>query len=379
MKEKVDIELDRLLKERLIEPVKFAKWASPIVPILKPNKTVRICGDYRLTCNKALILDKYPLPKIEELLSSLSGGKYFSKLDMSNAYMQLSLDEESKDLTTINTHRGLFRYNRLCFGIASAPGIFQRTLESVLGRIPGVAIFLDDILISGKSKEDHVEKVRLVLRKLNDAGLKLSKNKCTWLAREVEYLGYKLDEFGIHPTNAKLEAIKNAPVPKDVTQLQAYLGLLNFYRKFLPKASTFLEPLNKLLRAKEKWVWGKAQHDAFEKSKEVLLNSTLLVHYDPCLPITVSADSSSYGIGAVLSHTINGVERPVYFISRTLTETERRYSQLEREALALVFAVKRFHYYLWGQEFKLVTDHKPLLGLFQSNKCIPPMASGRIQ
>ena len=379
LREKVDLELDRLLKENIIEPVKYSKWAAPVVPVMKPNKTVRLCGDYRLTCNKALLLDKYPLPKVEELFGSLAGGKCFSKLDMSQAYMQLSLDDQSKDLTTINTHRGLFRYNRLCFGIASAPGIFQRTIESVLGRIPGVAIFLDDILISGKTKREHLAKVRLVLQKLEGAGLRLSKAKCTWVTEKVEYLGYKIDALGIHPTNAKLEAIKKAPAPKDVSQLKAYLGLLNFYRKFIPKAATLLEPLNKLLRSKEKWRWDKDQEEAFEKSKAALLKSTLLVHYDPKLPITVSADSSSYGVGAVLSHRIDGIDRPVYFVSRTLTQVKRRYSQVEREALALVFAVKRFHFYLWGQKFKLVTDHKPLLGLFTANKCIPTMASGRIQ
>ena len=379
LREKVDVEIDKLLKDEIIEPVKYAKWAAPIVPVLKPNKSVRICGDYCITCNKALILDKYPLPKVEELFGSLAGGQYFSKLDMSQAYMQLSLDEESKDLTTINTHRGLFRYNRLCFGIASAPGIFQRTMESVLGRIPGVAIFLDDILISGKTKREHLARLRLVLRKLEDAGLKLSKAKCTWLTEQVEYLGYKIDSSGIHPTNEKLEAIKNAPAPKDTSQLKAYLGLLNFYQKFIPKAATLLEPLNKLLRSDVKWVWNREQEVAFEKSKEALINSTVLVHYDPSLPITVSADSSSYGVGAVLSHRIDGVDRPVYFVSRTLTEVERRYGQVEREALALVFAVKRFHFYLWGQKFKLITDHKPLLGLFTANKCIPTMASGRIQ
>ena len=379
LREKVDVELDRLLKAGIIEPVKYSQWAAAVVPVLKPNKTVRLCGDYRLTCNKALLLDKYPLPKVEELFGSLAGGKYFSKLDMSQAYMQLSLAESSKDLTTINTHRGLFRYNRLCFGIASAPGIFQRTMESVLGRIPGVAIFLDDILVSGENKAEHLAKVKLVLQKLEDAGLRLSKTKCTWVTKQVEYLGYKIDAMGIHPTNAKLEAIQKAPAPTDVTQLKAYLGLLNFYRKFIPKAATLLEPLNLLLRSNEKWNWGKEQEKAFEDSKTALLDSTLLVHFDPKLPITVSADSSSYGVGAVLSHRIDGVDRPVCFVSRSLTEVERRYAQVEREALALVFAVKRFHFYLWGQKFKLVTDHKPLLGLFNANKSIPIMASGRIQ
>ena len=379
LKEKVESELEKLQEENIITPVTHSKWAAPIVPVLKQNKSVRICGDYRLTCNKALLIDRYPIPRVDELLGTLAGGKYFTKLDMSQAYMQLTLDNSSKPLTTINTHKGLFEYNRLCYGIASAPGIFQRTMESLLGGIAGVALFLDDILISGKTKKEHIERLRMVLGRLRDAGVKLGKDKCTWMTTSVEYLGYIVDDKGIHPTEDKLKAIKEAPAPKDETQLRSYLGLLNFYRKFLPRAATVLEPLNKLLRSKESFSWGREQQLAFAESKELLMNSTALVHYDPKLPIVVSADSSSYGIGAVMSHRIDNVDRPVYFISRTLTETERNYPQLEREALALVFAVKKFHYYLWGQAFTLITDHKPLLGVFSPDKHISPMASGRIQ
>ena len=355
-------------------------WAAPVVPVLKSNGSVRLCGDYKLTVNKAAKMDTYPIPSLHDMFSGLAGGVVFSKLDMSQAYAQLCLDEPSKKYTVINTHRGLFQYNRLSFGISSAPGIFQRAMEELLRDIPGVFCYLDDILVTGSSKEEHDKSLRLVLLSLQSAGLKLRLEKCSIGVSSVTYLGYLIDGEGIHPTEEKVKAITEAPEPTNTTQLRAYLGLLNFYRRFLPQAASHLEPLNRLLKANTSWTWDKEQELAFQKSKELLLNSEALVHFDPKLPLVVVADSSAYGIGAVLCHVVDEVERPICFVSRTLTSAERNYSQLEKEALALVFALRKFHYYLWGQaNFTLITDHKPLLGIFSPTKSIPPMASGRIQ
>ena len=306
--------------------------------------------------------------------------KIFSKLDMSQAYCQLQLDDNSKDITVINTHKGLFRYNRLCFGISAAPGIFQRTMEQLLQNIPGVLCYLDDILICGATEAEHRSRLHTVLTRLQKAGLKLRLSKCSFRVPEVSYLGYRIDAAGLHPTDDKVKAIVEAPAPTNVKQLESYLGVFNFYRRFVPNASTILEPLNQLRRSGVPWRWGEEQKSAFLKSKQHLLNSQVLVHFDPKLPISVVADSSSYGIGAVLSHIIDGQERPVCFASKTLLPAERNYPQVEREALAIVFALKYFHTYLWGQpKFRVVTDHKPLLGLFSPTKPISPMASGRIQ
>ena len=380
MRAKVDKELDRLVSEGTITPITYSPWAAPIVPVLKSDNSIRICGDYKLTANKAARLDTYPIPRIEDLFSSLSGGKLFSKLDMSQAYAQLRLDDESKPYTIINTQKGLFQYNRLCFGISSAPGIFQRAMEDLLRDQDGVSCYLDDILISGSSPEEHDRRLTNVLNCLQSAGLRLKWDKCQIGLKEVQYLGFRIDGEGIHPSESKVEAIVKAPEPKDVSQLRAFLGLLNFYRKFIPKASTLLEPLNSLLRSKVTWHWDSEQRNAFEASKKALLNSNLLVHFDPSKPLVLVADSSSYGVGAVLCHLIDGVERPICFASRTLTSTERNYSQLEKEALAIVYALRQFHFYLWGQSnFTLITDHKPLLGLFGQDKPISPMSSGRIQ
>lgn len=380
MKPRLDKALDALIEEKIISPVTYSKWAAPVVPVVKADNTIRVCGDYKLTANKAIKLDTYPIPKPEDLFSTLSGGKFFSKLDMSQAYCQLQLDEKSKEVTVINTHRGLFRYNRLCFGISAAPGIFQRAMEQLVQGTPGVLCYLDDILICGANKGEHQHRLEEVLAKLQDAGVRLKLSKCSFRVPEVSYLGYKIDASGLHPTEDKVKAITEAPAPNNVKQLESFLGVFNFYRRFVPNASSVLEPLNRLRRSGVPWQWGKEQREAFVEAKQLLLSSQVLVHFNPKLPISVVADSSSYGLGAVLSHIIDGHERPVCFASRTLLPAERNYPQVEREALAIVFALRHFHNYLWGQpKFRVVTDHKPLLGLFSPTKPISPMASGRIQ
>ena len=331
-----------------------------------------------MKANKSIFVEKYPIPHPERLFSKLAGCKKFSKLDLSSAYSQLMLDDSSKEITTINTPRGLFQYNRLSFGLCSSPGIFQRTMDQILKDLPGVLCYLDDVLIGGGTKEELDNRVRQVLKRFSDNNFRLKIEKCEWSMDSISYLGYIIDANGIHPSSEKIAAISGAPAPKNVKELQSYLGLLNFYRKFLPNASTLLEPLNSLLRNDKEWVWGSEQASAFKKSKEILTSDSVLVHFDPKYPIVVTADSSSYGVGAVLSLKIGSDERPVCYVSRTLNSAEKNYCQTEREALALVFAVKRFHYYLYGHHFTLVTDHKPLLGLLSLDKPIALQASGRV-
>ena len=218
LKRKVDEELDRLIKKELIQPVTNSRWAAAIVPVLKPDQSVRICGDYKLTVNKAARLDTYPIPKLEDLFSRLPRGAIFTKLD-----------EESKQFTVINTHRGLFAYNRLSFGISSAPGIFQRAMEGLLQGIPGVLCYLDDVLVSGSSESEHQERLYRVLQIMQDNMLKLEIEKCLIGVPQVSYLGYLIDKDGMHPTDTKVKAIIDAPAPRDITQLKSYLELLNFY------------------------------------------------------------------------------------------------------------------------------------------------------
>ena len=217
---KVEKELERLEKLGIIEPIQFSRWAAPIVPVLKQDKTARICGDYKLTVNQVSKLEEYPLPRVEDLFATLAGGKLFTKFERSQAYQQLLLDEDSKEYVTINTHKGLFKYNRLVFGVASSHAIFQRTMDTLLQGIPHV--YLDDILITGATEEEHLVNLEQVLKRFSDAGLRLKRSKCSFLAQSLTYLGHKITADGLCPLADKGRAIKEAPSPKNVAELRSF-------------------------------------------------------------------------------------------------------------------------------------------------------------
>ena len=192
----------------------------------------------------------------------------------------------------------------------------------------------------------------------------MNRKKCQFLAPEVTYLGYCIDKEGLHPTDDKLRAVRAAPEPTNVTELKSYLGLLTYYGRFLPHLPSTLAPLYSLLRQGVEWKWDLKEQEAFQKSKDLLLSSKVLVHFDPKLPVVLACDASSYGIGAVLAHKLpDGTEKPIGFASRTLSPAEKQYSQIEKEGLSCVFGVRRFHAYLIGRHFSLITDHKPLLSI----------------
>ena len=380
LKEKVEAELDNLESMGIISPIQFSRWAAPVVPVIKQNGGVRLCGDYKLTVNQASPVDSYPLPRVDELLASLSGGKLFSKLDLSQAYLQLPLDEQSQEYVTVNTHKGLYRYNRLPFGVSSAPSIFQRTMDNLMRGIKGVSTYIDDILISGSTIDEHLQTLDVVLQKLETAGLKLNKSKCFFLHSQVEYLGHIIDKVGLHPTAEKVLAIREAPRPHNVSELRSFFGIINYYNRFLPNLSTKLAPLYRLLQKSVPWTWGNSENQAFEAAKRALQDNSLLVHFDEKKPLVLACDASQYGLGAVLSHVMeDGQERPIAYASRTLSPAEKNYAQIEKEGLAIIFGVKKFHYYLYGRPFVIESDHQPLSYLFNEKKGISQTASSRIQ
>ena len=380
LKAAVSQELDRLVDKGVLERVDSSPWATPIVVVPKKTGGLRICGDYKLTVNPSLDVDTHPLPRSDELFASLAGGRVFTKIDLANAYQQMLLEEESRAFVTINTHKGLFRYTRLPFGIASAPAIFQRAMDTVLAGIPHTACYIDDIIITGKSEAEHMENLREVLKRLQAYGLKAKRAKCEFFCTSVNYLGFVLSSSGLATQSCKTEAIVNAPEPSNVRELRSFLGFVNYYRQFIPHLSSILAPLNSLLRKGAPWKWTKACSTAFQKAKANLQTAPVLMHYDSTLPIVLATDASSYGLGAVLSHIDkDGIERPVAFASRTLSVAERNYAQLEREALSIVYGIKRFHQYLYGRKFKLITDHKPLTTIFGPKTGIPTLAAARLQ
>ena len=376
----IDRELDRLESAGIIQSVPYSDWAAPIVAVPKGDGRFRICGDYKVTVNPVLDIDQYPLPKAQDLFSSLAGGRKFTKLDLSQAYLQVMLEEESRQYLTINTHRGLYQFLRMPFGVASAPAIFQKTMDQVLLGIPAVSCYIDDILITGANDAEHLQNLARVLDRLAHHGMTVKREKCLFMKQSVEFLGYRIDAEGTHPTADKLKAVKRAPTPRNVQELRSFLGLINYYGNFIPNLSTLLHPLNRLLQHDTKWNWTPECAEAFKSAKEMLTSSSVLVHYDPSLPLRVAADASASGLGAVLSHVMpDDTERPVAFASRTLSATEKKYAQVEKEALGLIFAVKKFHSYLYGRRFTLLTDHKPLLAILGPKKAIPALAAARLQ
>ena len=230
----MDDELSWLVEEGTLVPVQFSEWAAIVVVLKGDKSSIRICGDFKQTVNPVSKLNKYPIPKVEDLFATLVGGKVFSKIDLSQAYQQLPLDEESQKLVVINTQKGLFKYTRLPFGIPSAPGIFQRVMESILQGIAGVIAYLDDILVSAATEGEHLQKLEVVFERLEKAGLRARSSKCEFMVPSVSNLGHHIDQDGLHPLPDKVRAVVEAPRPRSVQELQAYLGLLTYYGKFLP-------------------------------------------------------------------------------------------------------------------------------------------------
>lgn len=381
LRQQVEQEINRLVTLGILVPVQYSEYASPVVPVLKQDKSIRLCADYSVSLNKHLLVEKYPLPRMDELFAKLSGGQQFSKLDLSRAYNQVRLSDDSQLLTTINTHKGLYKYTRLVFGLASAPAIFQRTMETLLAGLDGVLVYLDDILVTGKNKSEHVKRLHEVFSRLEQAGLVLQKEKCSFFQDSVSYLGFIVDKQGIHKSPEKVKAILKAKVPSNVTELKSFLGLVNYYRNFVKNASSILSPLHELLQRNSPWSWSKQHDKAVTMIKRELASEKNLAHFNPDSKLILTVDASPRGLGAILSTVEGGVEKPISYASRSLSAAEKRYSQIQKEATAIIFGIRKYHQYLYGRDvpFILRTDHKPLLSIFNPDKGVPEVSANRLQ
>lgn len=380
LRARVERELTRLEDDGTIYRVEYSDFGTPIVPVVKSNGDIRICGDYKVTLNPKLKRDYYPLPRIDELFANLSGGEKYTKLDLKHAYEQCLLSPDSQPYTAITTHMGTFAYRRTPYGLSCVPEKFQKLMEETLRGVPGCVVFLDDICVTGCDTIDHIKNLRSVLERLRNMGLTIKASKCKFLQDSVKYLGFIINKDGLRPDTTKLEAISSAPEPKDTSQLKSFLGMLNYYGRFIPNLSTLLHPLHNLLRKEVTWKWDAACNQAFIEAKRILLSERVLAHYEEGRELILSVDSSAYGLGAVLAHRYaDGSERPVSCVSRTLNASERNYSQLDKEALAILFGVTKHHQYLFGRRFTLRTDHKPLSHIFGDKGGIPQTAASRLQ
>lgn len=344
VKEKLETLVSMGVIERVEDPT---EWCSPLVTVPKFDNDIRICVDLT-SLNRSVKRELHPMPVVEHTLGMLNGAKVFSKLDANSGFYQIPLSVDSQRLTTFITPFGRFCYRRLPFGITSAPEHFQRRMEKILEGLPGIAIHMDDVLISGLTIAEHDERLRAALKKIRDSG-------------------HIIDVEGVKPDPQKIKAVAEMPPPKSVTEVRSFLGMVNYLGRFVPNLSTKAKSLSDLLCKKNEFVWGPSQQRAFVEIKFALTSSPLLALYNSNFETFILSDASSFGLGAVLlQKQEDGELKPVAYASRTLTSAEIRYAQIEKEALGIAWACERFRDFIMGKTFEIETDHKPLLQVLQT-------------
>ena len=353
----VEQELKRMEKLGVIAKVDGpTDWVNSMVIVTNPK--LRICLD-PLDLNKAVRREHTALLSPDEALAKLSGAQVFSKVDLRHGYWQVPLTESSSYLTTFNTPAGRYRYTRLPFGLNSANEVFQKRVSQVYEGLPGVIVIFDDILIYAKDKEEHNRSLELLLKRTQENGIQLNRKKCKFYVDELTYIGHVISKDGVKPDFNKISDIMNMPAPQNKTGVQRLLGMVTYLAKFIPNMSQLTHPIRTLLNKDTHFHWSYEQDKALEKIKETLTRHPVLAFYDVKKDIELHADSSEYGLGA----TIIQDDRPVAYASRSLTNTERRYAQIEKELLSVVFGCERFHQYLFAKQVTVYTDHKPLVAI----------------
>ena len=370
----VEKELRKQLEAGIVERVHGpTAWCSRMVVVPKPESgEVRITQDLR-NLNKYVVPEKQPIPTFEEVTDEMAGSCYFSKLDIAKAFHQISVAKSSRHFFTFSSPLGLLRLRRLCMGFTSASEILQRVMSSVLSGLKGVRWIHDDIIIFGKTLEEHNRSLRECLTRLRSANITLNAGKCHFAAKEANFLSMRLSAAGIHPTEEKLRAISSFKEPANPTEVRSFLGLVNFVAKFIKNLADKARTLRMLTKKGQPWRWSSDERQAFEDIKRAISSTSSLAFYDCRLETRLIVDASPVGVGAILAQVQpNGTLRPVSYASRSLSDTEQRYSQVEREALAVKFGCLKFNHYLSGSSFRVITDHKPLVYLFAAGSRPPP-------
>ena len=369
LREKVDKKLDELLSKDIIEdvpPNTPTEWVSPLVVVPKPDGDIRVCVDMQ-RANEAIIRERHPIPTIEEVLYDLNGATVFSKLDLKWGFHHIELKEQSRDVTTFVTHRGLYRYKRLMFGITSASEKYQKIISDVIQGCDSVANIADDLIVYGSDLEEHERNLHAVLQRLKRSGLTLNGDKCQFRLPKLTFFGHELSSHGIAPSEEKIAAVVNARVPRNVSEVHSFVKLVLYSAKFIPNFAQVAESLRKLLRKGEPFVWDTEQQKSFETLKQLMSTAKALAYFRNDCQTRIVADAGPEGLGAVLLQLQDNGWRAVSYASRNLSEVERRYAQTEKEALSLVWACERFNIYVYGREFELETDHKPLQCIFSKS------------
>ena len=361
---KLKDELDRMVSMQVIVPVEEpTDWVNSLVIVEKPDKTIRVCLDPR-DLNVAIKRPHFMQPTTEDVLSKLSTGKKFTKLDASCAYWQIALDDSSSKLLTFNTPFGRYRYLRMAYGVSSASDICQMYISRMLEGIVGATNNQDDIIIWGENDEQLKERTIEVFKAVDRNGMKLNKSKCSFHQSELHFLGHIVSSDGIRPDDKKIVAIRNMPYPTNVKELQRFLGSINYLGKFIPNLSDHTDPLRKLLEKNSLWNFTPNHKLLIDKLKMLITKSPVLKFFDPNISTRMSCDASNTGLGAILEQKHGEDWYPVAYASRSLTSSERNYCQLEKETLSIVFGCSRFHEYVYGRFFEVYNDHLPLKPIF---------------
>jgi hypothetical protein len=352
-------------------------YASPILLVRKKDGSMRLCVDYR-KLNSVTVKERYPMPIIEDEIARLSGQSCFITLDLASGYYQVPISEQSRHLTSFVTPDGQFEFNRMPFGLANAPAVFQRMINAVLGstRFSKATAYIDDILIYGKDISECLERLEEVLKAIENANLTLNLSKCDFLRQEIDYLGYEISAKGVRPGKKKILSVANFPRPENVHNVRQFLGLAGYFRKFVRNFAQVSFPLSKLLKKDTAWEWSDSQEQAFEALKSKLVERPVLSIYDPAAETELHTDASRLGVGGILLQRSSGSEpfHPVAYFSRQTSPEEKNFHSYELETLAVVCALRKFRVYLLGREFKIVTDCSALRSTFSKRDLIPRIA-----
>ena len=336
-------------------------YASPVVVVKKKDNTNRMCVDYR-KLNKLTVFDPEPMPTAEHLFQKLSGDKFYSKIDLSKGYWQITIPEEDIQKTAFITPDGSYEFLKMPFGMINSAATLKCAMKKLLEDVANVDFYWDDILVHTRTWEEHIRALRELFSRLVQAGFTIGPTKCLFGVNSVDFLGNRLEQgmIGLHQEN--VEKIKDAPRPSTKKQVRSFMGLAGYYRDFIPNFAVIAVPLSDLTRKGQpnKVEWGEAQEKAYQTIKSYLTSEPILRLPDPAKSYFFRTDASNSGIGAVLMQKHDEKLFPVCYASKKLTGAERNYSTIEKECLAIVWSIKRFHLYLYGVSFVLQTDHEPL-------------------
>jgi len=358
-------EFDALLKLGIVRPSN-SPWASPLHMVKKADGSWRPCGDYRLL-NARTVPDRYAIPNLQSIHFKLQGSKVYSRLDLVKAYHFIPVQEEDVKKTAICTPFGTYEYLRMPFGLRNAANSFQRFIDDVVRGLPYVVTYIDDLLIFSNSREEHEEHLKEVLTRFNEVGLKINHKKTALFQTSIDFLGFNFCAEGIKPLEERVSSLLKLPAPTDSKCLLRYLGMFGFYQRCIPRYTEIVQPLREALRL-PKLIWNHDLETAFGNLKDALCNAVRLCYPLPGATYMITCDASSYAIGACLHQNKNGNSTPLCFFSRKLSTTEQRYSAFDRELLAIYASVKKWKDFISGSHCTVCTDHKPLIGAFNSGK-----------